>query len=90
MAKNTAEEGDIMVWYIPQVPMKAYEIRVPSRDLAEAQRIQEAVIGLSYFEYLNNVKPDYSDASGISRYESDGEDGFGWFDVDDDELARHV
>ena len=37
------------------------------------------------FQFKHKVKPDYCNAGGLRRFESDGEGGFAWFDVDDDE-----
>lgn len=79
--------GDLRVWYIPQVPMKPYEVDVPRRSstndstyLEQAAFVLEAIVGLSIFEFENRVKPDYSDAVGISCF--DGEE---WEDLDDEE-----
>lgn len=85
---STPTEGDIRVWYIPQLPMEPYIVPVPSRDLAEAIRIQDAIVGLSIFEFEHNVKPDYSDATGIERYETNGDGGFDWYDVEEFELEE--
>ena len=71
-------EGDLKVFYIPQVPMKAYE--VPVKSLAEAKLVLDAVVGLSIFEFENRIKPDYSDMAGVSRFE-DGD----WCDVEEGE-----
>lgn len=79
-------EGDLKIWYIPQVPMKPYEVDVVRRQgstdeayLENARAILEAIVGLSIFEFDNLIKPDYSDAAGISRLE-DGE----WNDVEEE------
>lgn len=87
-------EGDLLVVYIPQVPMKPYEVYVTRRSgssdsayLERAAEILDAVVGLSIFEFENNIKPDYSDYAAILRYESDGDGGFDWCDVDEEEYA---
>lgn len=74
--------GDLKVWYVPQVPMPAFEVYVP--DMKTAALILDTLGLFSDFELEHKVKPDYCDAGGIVRYEEDG-DGFGWFDVDDEE-----
>lgn len=81
-----ANEGDLKVWYVPQVPMPAFEAAVP--DLATAKAVSDALSAFSLFEYENRVKPDYADAGGVARYEPDGDGGFDWFDVDDYELEE--
>lgn len=79
-----AARGDLRVYYIPQVPGTPYRHSVP--DLATAVIVKTALEQLSLFEYTNRIKPDYSDASGIERYEEDGDGGLDWFDVDPDDL----
>lgn len=64
------------VWYIPQVPMKAWEVEVQSLDTARL--VLECVVQFSNFEFENKVKPDYSDVGGICEW-VDGE----WEDVDE-------
>lgn len=76
--------GDLKVWYIPQVPMPHFS--VPAESLREAVKLLDAITSFSAFEFENRVKPDYSDAGGISRWESDGEGGYDWYDVDEFEL----
>ena len=71
------------MWYIPQVPMKAFEREFDNIEAAKAALV--TVIDFSIFEFENHVKPDYSDAAGISRWEEDGEGGFDWFDLDESE-----
>lgn len=78
----TPREGDLRVWYIPQIPMKAFEVDLPTQDLGIAALVLDSLIGLSLFEFENKVKPDYADAAGIARF--DGED---WEDVDADEWS---
>lgn len=86
----TNTKGDLKVWYIPQVPMKAYEVEIVRPHpvigdelyLKYAASILKAIIGLSIFEFDNKVKPDYSDAAGIDRF--DGEE---WDYVDNEEYT---
>lgn len=73
------DEGTLKVWYIPQIPMKAFERIVP--DLPTAKIVLEVLSKFSYFEFENRVKLDYADAGGIARMEA-GE----WWDVDEEEL----
>lgn len=71
------------VWYIPQIPMPAFEREYD--DFETAKAVLNALIGLSIFEFEHRVKPDYADVAGISRWEDDGDGGFGWFDIDEEE-----
>lgn len=72
--------GDLEVWYIPQIPGTAFRER--ASDLATAKKILDVLSRFSLFEFENRVKPDYADAGGIHRWESDGEGGYRWYDVD--------
>ncbi len=62
--------GLFKVWHIPQVPGKAFEVVVDS--LYEAIRLQTVLADYDYFQFAQNIKPDYSNASGIMTRE-DGE-----------------
>lgn len=74
------------VWYIPQMPMPAFEVEV--HDLPTAALLLNTIVDFSMFEYTHRVKPDYADVAGISRWESDGEGGFDWFDIDESEWGE--
>lgn len=80
---NTTEafpvpELSFRFWYIPQIPMKAYEREF--KTLEEAKTALDMVIEFSTFEFENNVKGAYSDAGGVSEFNPfDGE----WDDVEE-------
>lgn len=73
----TPREGDLRVWYIPQIPGKPFEVDAP--DMATAKLLLDTLTEFSLFEYRQRVKPDYADAGGIAVY-VDGE----WEDAEDD------
>lgn len=66
------------VWYIPQIPMTAFEREYDDFDTAKA--VLNAVINFSIFEFENRVKPDYADMAGMERWE-DGD----WEEVEEDQ-----
>ena len=66
------------VWYIPQVPMKPFEVEVA--DLPTARLLLDTLEWFSLFEYEERVKPDYADAGGISEPDGEGD----WMDVEDE------
>ena len=74
------KEGDLRVWWIPQVPMEPFWVDVES--LKEGFKLCDVLGKYDMFQYENKVKPDYSNAGGVVRFE-DGE----WCDVDEDEMA---
>lgn len=61
--------GDLKVWWIPQVPMKAFEVHVDNID--EAILILETLASYDTFQYENKIKPDYSNVGGLVVYEND-------------------
>lgn len=78
-----SNEGDVKIWYVPQVPMDAFEMQVP--DVQTGWIVLEAIYRVALFELEHNVKPDFANTGGIARYEQDGAGGFDWFDVEEEE-----
>jgi hypothetical protein len=76
------KEGDLQVWWITQVPMKAFTVPVSTPE--EAKKLLNVLADYDMFQFKNNVKPDYSNAGGLQRYESDGDGGFDWYDWTDE------
>lgn len=71
----------LKVWWIPQVPMKPFE--VPVKTLTEARLLLDALAEYDKFQLRNNIKPDYSNAGGLWILE-EGE----WVDWEPDEDLR--
>jgi hypothetical protein len=65
-------------WYIPQVPMKPFEIEASTA--AKAQTILNIIINFSIFEFENKVKPDYCDAGGVSEWNVGEQE---WVDIEE-------
>ena len=63
-------EGDLRVYWIPQVPMKAFEYNV--KTLEEAAILLDVLAKYDIFQYENKVKPDYCNMGGLIVFE-DGE-----------------
>ena len=76
--EQQAKPGDLMVWWIPQVPMKPFTVDVASP--AEAKKILIVLANYDLFQFNNRIKPDYCNAGGLSVFD-DGE----WTDWSDDE-----
>lgn len=64
------EEGDLRVWWIPQVPMEPFYFNVVSAEVGTMTT--DVLAAYDIFQYENNVKPDFSNAGGIQVFE-DGE-----------------
>ena len=72
------DEGDLKVWWVPQLPMKAFEVSVP--DLRSAALLLDTLADYDRFQFENNIKPDYCNAGGLMVSE-DG-DWFEWYSED--------
>lgn len=86
------KHGDLRVWWIPQVPMKPFHVKVDS--IKEAKLILDTLADYDSFQFKNNIKPDYSNVGGLEMYELDY-DGTGkadWFEWEneDGENIDHV
>jgi hypothetical protein len=64
------KEGDLKVWWIPQVPGKSFEVPVASVD--EARKLLDVLARYDSFQYQHRIKPDYCNAGGLVVLE-DGE-----------------
>lgn len=67
--------GTFKVWWIPQIPMEAFEVDVES--VAEGFRLCDILAEYDLFQFENRVKPDYSNVGGVQELEN-GE----WWDID--------
>ena len=81
----TPKPGDLCVWWIPQVPMKAFHI--PVKNIDEAKLVLKVLGNYDIFQLDNNIKPDYSNAGGLNVYtlDIDGEGTPGWEEWHNDE-----
>lgn len=82
LAPRQPQPGDLKVWWIPQVPMPSFD--VPVESMAQGRWLMSVLAAYDRFQLDHNVKPDYFNVGGISRYEADGDGGFDWFDAEDE------
>ena len=82
------KQGDLQVWWIPQVPMKSFNVPVDS--VAMGVKVMEVLADYDIFQFKNKVKPDYCNAGGLRRWcsDSDGEGTPGWEDWHDEESGE--
>lgn len=71
-------QGSLRVWWIPQVPMKAF--RVPVKDAEQAKLLLNALADYDAFQFENQVKGDYCNAGGLEVFE--GGEWSEWYDED--------
>ncbi|MDO9068606.1 MAG: superinfection exclusion protein [Deltaproteobacteria bacterium] len=70
----------LRVWWIPQIPGKAFEW--PVADLAQAALLLDALAAYDDFQFGENVKGDYCNTGGLQIF--DGSDWVDWEDEDAD------
>ena len=70
--------GDLKVWWIPQIPMKPFKVKVES--ITQAKFLLDVLANYDIFQFKNRVKGDYSNAGGLMIYEH-GQ----WVDWEDEE-----
>jgi len=70
---KATKEGDLKVWWIPQIPGKPFEY--PVKTIVEAKKLLDVLAQYDLFQFHHKIKPDYSNAGGLQVFE-DGE----WID----------
>lgn len=76
--------GQLQVWWIPQIPMKAFEVNVDT--VGQAVLLLETLARYDAFQFENRIKPDYSNVGGLRVWVADdGEGKEGWNDWYDEE-----
>lgn len=76
--------GDLQVWWIPQLGMEN-TFRVPVLTAEEGCRLFTTLASYDLFQHANRIKPDFSNAGGLSIYVEDvGEGAPGWEEWEDE------
>lgn len=93
MTKQKPKHGDLKVWWVPQMPMKAFE--VPVESLADARLLLDTLAAYDQFQFDNNVKGDYANAGGLSVFDAnDNHDSpqgswVDWYDIDGEDFDSY-
>ena len=74
---------ELRIWHIPQVPMRAFRVRVS--DIDSACLLLEVLAKYDSFQYENKIKPDYANASGLEVYDEILSEWTDWYGEDDGE-----
>lgn len=74
----------LKVWWIPQIPMEAFEVSVQS--ISEAKLLLDTLANYDIFQFESNIKPDYCNAGGLNVF-VDGE-WIDWNVSDDNKFAK--
>ena len=68
--------AEYRVFWIPQVPMQAFYVSVPTPE--QGEWLCEVLADYDAFQYENKVKPDYSNVGGVQVLDEDGD----WVDYE--------
>jgi hypothetical protein len=63
------KNGDLKVWWIPQIPMKSFEYPVSTPQ--EGYILLDALEKYDMFQFENKVKPDYCNVGGLSVFDEE-------------------
>lgn len=86
------KEGDLKVWWVPQLPMKSFEVKVET--LRDSKLLLKTLAEYDIFQLENKIKGDYCNTGGLLVFEDgewldwqtadgDGIDDLSWDDVKD-------
>jgi hypothetical protein len=78
-AEPPPKTGDLVVWWIPQVPGEAFRWRV--ENLEQARNVLRLLAAYDDFEFAAHVKGDYCNAGGLMVFDDEGD----WVDWEDEE-----
>jgi hypothetical protein len=65
---DVGKDGALKVWWVPQMPMKAFE--APVADMIQADLLLNTLANYDLFQFENNVKGDYCNAGGLLATEN--------------------
>lgn len=86
MNNKTPSEGDLRVWWIPQIQMMTpFYVRVSSP--LEAKKLIDALGQYDAFQFEHKVKPDYCNTGGLEVF-ADGE-WVDWESEDGDDIDSY-
>lgn len=74
----------LRVWWIPQVPMKAFRVDVESTK--EAKKLLDVLANYDIFQYENKIKPDYSNTGGLETYNEETKKWEEWYSDDGESI----
>lgn len=73
----------LRVWHIPQVPGKPFYISV--NDIREAKKVMDILAAYDLFQLENNIKPDFSNISGVQQWDEQENKWYDWdIETEDD------
>lgn len=80
------KQGDLRVWWIPQVPMKPFHVAVKNID--EAILLLNTLADYDLFQFKNSIKPDYCNMGGFEVFENS--EWSEWYDEDGNDIDEVI
>lgn len=68
--EQAPKQGDLRVWWIPQIPGEPFHVSVASP--AEAKKIMEVLANYDIFQFENRIKGDYANVGGLECFQQYG------------------
>lgn len=84
---SSPSEGDLSVWWIPQIGAKGEAFRVSVSSVEEAGKTLDILAAYDGYQFDHRIKGDYSNTGGLDRCEDDGEGGWEWCSWMDEETG---
>lgn len=90
MAAAENKQGDLRVWWIPQIGMRGPGFHVSVASPAEAKKILNVLADYDLYQLANRIKPDYSNVGGLECLQQygppeDGDDFPDWCEWEDED-----
>jgi hypothetical protein len=70
MSAAKPKQGDLRVWWIPQIPGEPFHVPVASPE--EAKKILDVLAQYDLFQLENRIKPDFANAGGLECFQQYG------------------
>jgi hypothetical protein len=89
---SNAKDGDLRVWWIPQVGAKIPTFRIPVNTIREAKLLLDTLAFYDLYQLDNRIKPDYANTGELECYEKGDGENMDWYEWhnDDGEDIDHV
>lgn len=68
----------LRVCHYPQIPCEPFIVEV--KDLEQAKFIYDTLANYDLFQYENNIKPDYANATVVEQWDDEGQEWLEWMD----------
>lgn len=68
----------LRVSHFPQVPCKPFVVEV--KDLEEAKKVSDVLANYDLFQFHNNIKGDYANATVVEEYDETEGEWISWSD----------